>query len=181
MSQTAELLRAIDYAAYQHRLQRRKGKPEGKHQLQVPYINHPIRVARMLAESGYADELSVLCAAILHDAIEDTPATEADLRAKFGDEITELVLEVTDDKSLPKAERKRLQVEHAPHKSSGAAAIKVADKADNLRDLVEATPDWTLERIQEYFAWARAVVEATPPVTPELRARFDAWYEQRPR
>ena len=179
MNPSQQLLRALAFSAHQHRLQRRKGKPEGDHQLQVPYINHPIRVATLLADSGY-DNPDILCAALLHDTVEDTPATEADLREAFGDVVTGMVLEVSDDKSLPKAERKRLQIVHGPHKSPGAAAIKVADKADNLRDLVEATPDWTLQRIREYFDWALAVVDAVPAVKPALRERFDSWYAQRP-
>jgi guanosine-3',5'-bis(diphosphate) 3'-pyrophosphohydrolase len=84
--------------------------------------------------------LAILQAAILHDTIEDTDATAAELRKRFGDEVARIVLEVTDDKALPKQRRKELQVEHAPHKSEGAALVKLADKTCNLRDIANSPP-----------------------------------------
>jgi hypothetical protein len=126
-SSSALLVKAADFAARKHIDQKRKGKGQ-------PYIVHPIGVARILSAEADIQEPLVLAAAMLHDTIEDTDATEAELRAEFGDEITDVVLEVSDDKSLPKAARKRAQIDHAPHMSREATLVKMADKLYNLRD-----------------------------------------------
>jgi guanosine-3',5'-bis(diphosphate) 3'-pyrophosphohydrolase len=163
------------FAADKHRNQHRKDAEAS------PYINHPIALAHLLATTGGIDDIVVLQAAVLHDTIEDTETTESELRARFGNEVTSIVLEVTDDKSLPKQRRKELQVEHAPHKSTGAALVKLADKTCNLRDIANAPPaDWPLSRRQEYFDWAKRVVDALPALSPGLRAAFAAAYVQRP-
>ena len=157
-SDAHRLLRAVAYAAEKHAQQRRKGTPkEGERR--TPYINHPLRVAALLSAAGVED-VNALCAAVLHDTIEDTDATADELRAHFGEVITGIVLELTDDKSLPKAERKRLQIEHAPHLSLAASSVKLADKIDNVRDLMDAPPDWPAHRIAAYYQHATAVVEA---------------------
>lgn len=123
------------------------------------------------------DEADVLVAAVLHDTIEDTQTTEQELRTRFGDRVTSIVLEVTDDKSLPKQRRKELQVEHAGHKSREAALVKLADKTCNLRDIANAPPaDWPLQRRREYFDWAKQVVDGLPEVNAELRKLFDDAY-----
>lgn len=161
------LLQAIDFAAYKHRQQRRKSS-EG-----IPYINHPIAVARLLAEVGGIEDEDVLVAAVLHDTVEDTATTREELEAAFGPAVRRLVDEVTDDKSLPKAERKRLQVVHAGGLSRGAALIKLADKVLNVQDLSHAPPaDWSTERIRQYLDWAEEVVGNLPDVNQPLRARF---------
>jgi hypothetical protein len=100
-------------------------------------------------------------------AIEDTKTTSGELRRKFGLEVANLVSEVTDDKSLPKAKRKRLQIKNAPHKSRRAKIMKIADKTSNLRSIVSSPPvDWGLRRQQEYFEWAAKVVEGCRGVNP---------------
>jgi guanosine-3',5'-bis(diphosphate) 3'-pyrophosphohydrolase len=116
----------------------------------------------------------VLVAAILHDTIEDTDTTPEELTRRFGRDVCEIVLEVTDDKSLPKAERKRLQITHAPSLSSSAKLVKLADKICNVID-VGATPpaDWSLQRRTEYLAWAEAVVSGCRGVNGALEGRFD--------
>lgn len=175
MSSLAKLLDAVLFAAERHRNQRRKDAEAS------PYINHPIALAHLLATAGNVADLAVLQAAVLHDTIEDTKTTEAELRERFGDEVTDIVLEVTDDKALPKQRRKELQVEHAPHKSRGAALVKLADKTCNLRDVAAAPPaEWSLQRRQQYFDWAKRVVDGLPPVSGELRAAFDVAYLARP-
>ncbi len=162
----ARLLAALDFAAEKHSAQRRKSAGD------VPYINHPIRVARLLAEAGVEDE-DVLIAAVLHDTLEDTATTRAELETAFGRAVCRLVEEVTDDKSLPKTERKRLQIVHAPQLSPGAALVKLADKIANVGDLSHAPPvDWPMERIRGYLDWAEAVVRAMPKVNAALEARF---------
>ena len=174
------LLDAVHFAAEHHRLQRRKGKAPGDTGLDTPYINHPIRVAHLLATTGNVTDIDILLAAILHDTIEDTTATESDVRARFGDRVAAFVAEVTDDKSLPKAERKRLQVGHAPHMSEGAALVKLSDKSDNLQDLLSSPPEWPIERVREYFDWAGSVVGALPVRSEALRAHFEALVAQKP-
>lgn len=176
---------AIDYAAHAHRQQRRKDE-QG-----TPYINHPVALVRILAVEAGVACADTLSAAALHDVLEDCcggdhqPTLEegcADLRHRFGAGVLALVEAVTDDKTLDKAERKRLQVEHAPHLPPGAQRIKLADKIANLRDILAAPPtDWRLERRQQYFDWAAQVVAGLRGVDARLAALFDAEYAQRPR
>jgi guanosine-3',5'-bis(diphosphate) 3'-pyrophosphohydrolase len=161
------LLRAASFAADKHRSQRRKDADAS------PYINHPLLVARLLAEEGGVTDPEVLCAALLHDTIEDTATTADELREVFGERITSIVLEVTDDKTLPKAERKRLQVEHAVSLSHEAKLIKLADKIANVRDITHSPPaDWSASRKAEYIAWATSVVNALRGINAGLEATF---------
>jgi guanosine-3',5'-bis(diphosphate) 3'-pyrophosphohydrolase len=83
-------------------------------------------------------------------------------------------MEVTDDKSLPKEKRKRLQIENAAHKSYGAKLIKLADKACNVRNLVTMPPkDWSLERRQEYLLWTEKVVAGLRGTNAALEEYYD--------
>jgi (p)ppGpp synthase/HD superfamily hydrolase len=166
VSVLAALLRAAEFAAHAHRTQRDKGELGG------PYVNHLIEVARLLADAGAP--LTVVLAGLLHDTVEDTEVTQAELAEGFGAEVADLVAEVTDDKSLPKAERKALQVAKAPHKSPGGKMIKLADKTSNLRRLIRTPPDWPVARKHEYFAWATSVAAGCRGVNPTLEAAFDA-------
>lgn len=163
------LIRAFAFAAEKHKDQRRKNVEAS------PYINHPIALANVLAnEGGIADE-NILCAAILHDTIEDTNTSADELRATFGEKIASIVLEVTDDKSISdKAVRKQLQIEHAPHISVEAKQVKLADKISNLRDILSSPPDgWSADRKQAYFDWAQAVIAGVRGTNPKLEAIFD--------
>lgn len=158
---------AFDTAARAHAGQTRKGAAG------EPYINHVANVAARLACSPRATEAMVL-AAILHDVVEDTDMTLAEIESRFGAEVAGYVAEVTDDKSLPKAERKRLQVENAPRKSDGAKRIKLADKASNLAALADSPPHfWDKARRKEYLEWAREVVAGLRGVDPALELAFD--------
>ncbi len=162
------LLKSIHFSAIKHRDQRRKDPSES------PYINHPIQVAEMLWETGGVRDVVTLVAAILHDTIEDTVTSPEEIRALFGDEILGVVLEVTDDKDLPKPERKRLQIEHAPHISSAAKLIKLADKVCNLSDvLYSPPPDWSFQRRQEYLLWTEQVVAGFRGINPALEKKYD--------
>jgi len=170
----APVLKAAAFAAEKHRDQRRKDAEAS------PYINHPIALANVLANEGGVTDTNVICAALLHDTIEDTETTEAELRAAFGDEITDIVLEVTDDKSLAKHVRKQRQIDHAPHISAEAKLVKLADKICNLRDILESPPaGWSAERKQEYFDWAAKVVDGGRGAHPALEAAFDRIYARR--
>ena len=169
------LLVALEFAAHKHRNQRRKDADAS------PYINHPIALARLLAVEGGITHTATLVAAVLHDTIEDTATTYEELCAHFGKRVADVVAEVTDDKRLPKARRKALQIEHAPHMTRGAALVKLADKTCNLRDVASHPPaSWPLRRRRQYFDWARAVVDGLPPVSRKLRAAFDAAHARRP-
>jgi guanosine-3',5'-bis(diphosphate) 3'-pyrophosphohydrolase len=170
------LLKAVAFAAEKHKNQRRKDADA------TPYINHPIALAKVLKEEGGVDDVVVLAAAILHDTIEDTETSAEELKDIFGEEITDIVLEVTDDKSLPKAERKRLQIEHAAHASPKAKLVKLADKICNLRDISASPPaDWSVVRKQEYFDWAKRVVDGCRGVNLSLEMAFDKAMECRSR
>jgi guanosine-3',5'-bis(diphosphate) 3'-pyrophosphohydrolase len=120
-------------------------------------------------------------AAVLHDTVEDTETTPAELAARFGERIAGIVMEVTDDKALPKDTRKRLQVEHAPRLSPEARLVKLADKICNLRDILASPPSgWPPERKRDYFDWAKAVVDGLRGVNQPLEILFDATYDRKP-
>ena len=170
----AVLIQAMAFAAEKHRNQRRKDADAS------PYVNHPIALANVLANEGDVQDVTVLCAALLHDTIEDTETTADELRAVFGDQVASVVLEVTDDKSLEKSVRKQQQIEHAPNISPQAQMVKLADKISNLRDILASPPaDWSPERKQAYFDWAANVVAGLRGVHPELEAVFDSLYARR--
>ena len=163
-----QILKAVRFAAFKHRNQRRKDQ-EG-----TPYINHPIDLAVTLWTVGGVREVAVLVAAILHDTIEDTGTQPEEIREQFGEEVLALVMEVTDDKSLPKAVRKQLQVEHASHKSMHAKLIKLADKIHNVYVVSHSPPaDWPLERRQEYLDWTESVVAGLRGANPALEAHYN--------
>jgi guanosine-3',5'-bis(diphosphate) 3'-pyrophosphohydrolase len=169
------VLSALRFAADKHRNQRRKDREAS------PYINHPIDLATILAnEAGVTDPI-VLCAAVLHDTVEDTGTTLEELTAAFGAEVSAVVAEVTDDKSLPRDERKRLQEVHAAGASFRAQQVKLADKIGNLRDLVGRPPSgWDIERRRAYFDWSKRVVDALRGRHARLEALFDEVFEARP-
>ena len=165
--ETPLLLRAADFAARKHRLQKRKDEESS------PYVNHPLAVAMLLAQVGGVADLEVLAAAILHDTLEDTETTPAELEAAFGRRVRTLVEEVSDDKSLPKAERKRRQIDHARDLSRDAVLIKLGDKIANVVDVTHSPPStWDLARRKDYLDWAAAVVANCAKVNAALESRF---------
>jgi len=168
MSDIAKLLRAASFAAKKHKIQKRKGA-DGE-----PYINHPLEVANLLANVGKVEDYDVLITALLHDTIEDTEASKEEIAGLFGEKVCEMVLEVTDDKSLPKAERKQLQIEHAPHLSEGAKLVKLGDKISNVRDVLENPPEgWSRERCREYVEWGAKVIYGLRGANENLEKYFD--------
>ncbi len=168
MNNLAQFIQAASFAAKKHRAQKRKGADE------EPYINHPLEVANLLANVGKVEDYDILIAAILHDTIEDTETTKEEITELFGAKVSEMVLEVTDDKSLPKAERKQKQIEHAPHLSTGAKLIKLGDKSSNIRDVTENPPDfWSDERRLEYIEWGEKVIAGVRGVNENLEQYFD--------
>lgn len=166
-----QITRALDYAAKKHVSQRRKGEA------QEPYINHLAEVAHLLADATGGNDANLVIAGLLHDCIEDQGVTYDELVELFGTDVAGLVREVTDDKSLLKAERKRLQVEHAPHASARARMLKIADKTSNLRAMLVSPPSgWDEQRKRDYFAWAQAVVAGCRGINAFLEAQFDEAY-----
>jgi guanosine-3',5'-bis(diphosphate) 3'-pyrophosphohydrolase len=174
-AELARLLKALAFAAHKHRDQRRKDADAS------PYINHPIALADLLVNEGGVTDVEVLCAALLHDTVEDTDTMPEELVEAFGARVAGIVAEVTDDKRLPKAERKRLQIEHAAGLSPEAKLVKLADKTCNLRDVANRPPaHWDHARRREYFEWAKKVVDGVRGAHPRLEAAFDAAYSKRP-
>ncbi|MCU7906862.1 MAG: HD domain-containing protein [Candidatus Thiodiazotropha sp. (ex Epidulcina cf. delphinae)] len=170
-----QLMRTLTFAARKHRDQRRKDIEAS------PYINHPITLADILVNEGGVTDTETLIAALLHDTIEDTDTTAEDIASEFGLVIAGLVMEVSDDSSLSKLERKELQIRHAPDLSRKARLVKLADKIANLRDIDQSPPaDWSLQRKQAYFDWAKAVIDGLRGTHEGLEAIFDAAYRKRP-
>ncbi len=167
-----DLVRAVDFAARKHSSNRRKG------QNAEPYVNHLTEVALLVAKATAGKDQSLVNAAFLHDTIEDTKTTREELVESFGRDVAALVAEVTDDKRLPKATRKRLQVETAPHKTPRAKLLKIADKISNLRGILASPPkDWDRKRKQGYFVWAKRVVDGCRSVNKRFEAEFDRVYQ----
>jgi len=160
------LLQAVAFASQKHRTQRRKDEL-------TPYINHPLHVALLLSEVGRVQDSEILAAAVLHDTVEDTDTTLGELAAHFGDRVAALVLEVTDDDTMPYRQRKQYEIDHAPQLSDDATLIKLADRTSNAMDLVEAPAQgWDVKRRQQYLVWAEMVVNACRPVSGALAENF---------
>lgn len=169
------VLQAAQFAAHKHRDQRRKDVEA------TPYINHPLELAYILSTEGGVTDPLVLAAALLHDTIEDTETTYEELRGAFGVRVADIVIEVTDTKFLGKEARKRLQISKAGRSTAGAKQVKIADKLCNLRDILAGPPkSWGLKRKQEYFDWAKEVMDQVRDANPRLARKFDALYRQRP-
>lgn len=167
--------KATEYAAEQHLGQTRKDEAN------TPYINHPIALANLLTNYAGINDTDVIVAALLHDTVEDTSTTVEEIEELFGTKIRDIVIEVTDDKSLPSPERKRLQIEHAAKISYEAKLVKLADKICNLQDILASPPrKWSLQRKQEYFDWAKAVIDQLRGTNEKLEALFDEVYQQKP-
>ena len=169
------LITALAFAADKHRNQRRKNVEAS------PYINHPISLANILCNEAHVTDMKVICAALLHDTVEDTQTTKEELEIEFGQDICDIVMEVTDDKTIKdKRKRKRMQIEHASGIGTSAKVIKMADKISNLRDVADDPPaDWSLERRRDYFDWAKRVIDQLRGVHPDLEALFDQAYSKR--
>jgi guanosine-3',5'-bis(diphosphate) 3'-pyrophosphohydrolase len=162
------VLKTIRFAAEKHNDQRRKDSKSS------PYINHPIQVAEMLWTMGEVREDALLVASILHDTLEDTATSPEEIRTQFGEEVLALVLEVTDDKSLPQQVRKQHQIESAPHKTRNAKLLKLADKICNVRDLIDSPPrSWSLGRKREYLLWTEKVVAGLRGASARLESHYD--------
>jgi len=162
------ILNAINFAVLKHHGQVRKDECAS------PYITHPLSVAREIYTTGKLTDQNLLLAAILHDTLEDTHTSAEEIEASFGNDVLTIVFEVTDDKSLDKALRKRLQVMHAAELSYPARVLKLADKLVNCRDILHTPPKkWSLKRRQDYLQWAADVIAQIRHTNPHLEAAFD--------
>ncbi|GAB6032108.1 Guanosine-3',5'-bis(diphosphate) 3'-pyrophosphohydrolase MESH1 [Chamberlinius hualienensis] len=162
------ILKCANFAAVKHKDQRRKDVE------QTPYINHPLGVAQILSEEGGVTDIATILAAILHDTVEDTDTNFEEIEKEFGNEVADIVREVTDDKSLPYEERKRLQIVHAPKSSHKAKLVKLGDKLYNLRDLNKSIPKgWSEDRVENYFKWAKEVVDGIRGANEKLEFALD--------
>lgn len=167
------LLEADCFADARHHGQTRKDAKR------TAYIEHPRSVVKVLREVGNILDEEVLAAGLLHDVIEDTPTTFSELKSRFGDKISRIVVEVSDDKRLPKIARKYLQVNGAPFVSTEAKLVKLADKICNLIDILESPPEgWSIDRKQEYFHWSKSVVDGLRGVNEPLEAEFDRLFDR---
>ncbi len=147
------LLKAVEYAAEKHEGQTRKDAEK------TPYIIHPIGVAKLLWEVGNIRNVNVLTAALLHDTLEDTDATEQEIEVLFGSRVLYTVKEVTNDPSLSSQENKERQIEHAPTMSLDGQLVKLADRLYNVRDLNPPPPSWSDEKVNEYYGWGEKLLE----------------------
>lgn len=150
-SQTEALIFAVE--AHQHQT-RKNGKPYVVHPIRVMYNLRQFLPENVRAGAPWAE------VALLHDVVEDTDAIEAQLREKFGDYIAGAVMEVTDDQTLSKGERKRAQLRSAPHKSRVARWVKMADMLDNLSDRLNHPDTFSAEANAAYFGWKYAIFRA---------------------
>jgi (p)ppGpp synthase/HD superfamily hydrolase len=159
---------AAAFAARRHVGQTRKGVAR------EPYLNHLAEVAFLLATTSESPEAELVASGWLHDTVEDTKTSREELAETFGERVAAIVMECTDDKSLPKDERKRLQVVETPHKSDDAKRVKLADKTSNLRDIASSPPDgWSVERCLAYVDWAQEVAASCRGLSSALDQAFD--------
>jgi len=170
-----KLMHALEFASRKHKDQRRKDVDAS------PYINHPISLANILCNEAHVTDVDVICGALLHDTVEDTDTTSEELEKEFGKKICSIVMDVTDDKTQGKQVRKQAQIDHAAHASDEAKLVKLADKISNLRDVAVNSPQhWSLERRQEYFDWAKQVIDQVRGTHPQLESIFNDAYSNRP-
>jgi guanosine-3',5'-bis(diphosphate) 3'-pyrophosphohydrolase len=143
----------------------------------TPYISHPRAVLNILRNEAGITDPDTLIAAVLHDTIEDTGVTHAEIAIRFGLVVADVIAELTNDETLPKAQQKQAQIDKAPRYTSRAARIKIADKTANLRDIIAAPPPWERSRKRAYFEHARTVVHAMGPRHEGLQSIFEATYQ----
>jgi HD domain len=168
MAPLTRVMRAAQFAADRHRSQRRKGASR------EPYINHLLEVAALLSEATDGQDMDLVIAGLLHDLVEEHGMGADDIASQFGPGVAALVFEVTEDKSLPPADRRRLQIVHAARRSPRARMLTISDLVSNLRSLRQSPPpDWPIERQRDYLDWAHSIVGESRGVSPPLEAAFD--------
>jgi (p)ppGpp synthase/HD superfamily hydrolase len=127
----------------------------------APYIVHPIEVAEIVRSVPHTD--AMICAALLHDVLEDTQVTEATLRIEFGDEVTDLVVWLTDVSTKEdgkRAQRKALDREHLSKAPAEAQTVKVADLISNTKTIVKFDPEFAVIYLEEKLALLDVLTKA---------------------
>lgn len=163
---------ALKFATDKHQGQTRKNKDK------TPYIEHPIRVSKLIEDIGHVNDKNVLIAALLHDTLEDTKTTREEIKNTFSEEILNIVLEVTDDKTLSRMVRKQKQIEHAKHISNKAKLIKLGDKISNLEDTLNDPPEkWSDDDVLGYAVWSKQVIDNVRGINKNLEDYYDNIYE----
>lgn len=166
-SDMAKIVRAAYFAGEKHKDQRRSDKEE------TPYINHPLELASILVDEGYVEDVDVICAALLHDTIEDTDTTVEELESTFGPLVTNIVREVSNDMTLSSAERRIREAAIIPELSHSAKLVKLADKIANIRDISTMPPvGWTLAKKESYFDFSLSIAERAKDASPVLYETF---------
>jgi guanosine-3',5'-bis(diphosphate) 3'-pyrophosphohydrolase len=161
------ITKALSFASKKHKMQRRRNMKG------YPYINHPIEVVRILTVVGGVQDTDIICAAFLHDTIEDTDTTPEEIEEHFGARVRDMVLELTDDPALTSKARKQKQIDSARVKSYGAKLIKLCDKISNISDIIHEPPVfWTHKRRLEYLDWSEQVVNELAGTNEELEKLF---------
>lgn len=149
-----KLKEALEFARQAHGEQKRKYTNE-------PYIEHPKRVAEIV--KGVKHTEAMICAAYLHDVVEDTPVTHQEIEQRFGREVAHLVHELTDEymkeayPGLNRKARKKREVERQAKMSPQAKTIKLADVIDNTRDIIKNDKDFAVKYIPEMEALVEAL------------------------
>jgi len=168
VSPVTDLTRALVFAAEAHANQRRKGAA------QEPYINHLIEVCDLVARATGGADMDAIIAALLHDVVEDTSITAGALAERFGATVARIVVENSDDMTLPKEARREARIAAAPKKSARARTVKTADVISNLRAMVVSAPaGWGVDRKLGYLKNCRDLIDAGRGANPMLEALFD--------
>lgn len=152
----AKVMAACGYAAHRHGGQQRDGGD-------IPFITHPLEVVQILLHAKVTDT-ALLCAAALHDVVEDTAATIEDIEEKFGADVAAVVGAVTDDQNMPREERRARQLHILLNTTPvslrrRARLLRMADKTSNLRSLRQCYPcaEWPIERAEAYISFCKDV------------------------
>lgn len=161
------VVRAAYFAGEKHRLQRRSDIE------QTPYINHPLELAHILTEEGDIYCMDTICASLLHDTLEDTETSPEELNKHFGEIITSIVIEVSNDMTLNSQQRREYELRKVASLSNKAKLVKIADKLANIRDVSTMPPaGWTREKKQNYFDFALEIVDQVKDASPRLHQIF---------
>ncbi len=142
------------------------------------FIHHPIRVSEMVAEHG--GQSDTVIAAVLHDVIEDTPHTSAEISGLFGARVDQLLRSCTNSPELEQMsskERKLAQAEKYSKEEPDVQLIKLADQTDNLECLIKAIAVKNRKWVKNYAAGALAVAEACRKASEPLYERARKAYQ----
>ncbi len=166
MNHFALLAKSLRLAAQYHAQQQRKS--DGS-----PYINHLIEVVDMLVNIAHVQDENELCAAALHDSLEDTEISKEQIVNELGICVLEMVQALTDDKTLSLTARRANMLEQLPTKATSVQRIKLADICSNA----SAIPcGWSNERLTEYSVWRDQVAELRNNASPSL---YDEYLQRR--